>query len=55
MPTTRRVIPPEERFQFLDDDELDKKLQPLQNSNTTKTDKKTEQKFINYLQKSFIA
>ena len=49
MAAKRKILPPEERFEFLEDDELEEKVKSLQNVNTKKTDKKTERKFIKYL------
>ena len=49
MSKKRKRLPPEERFKFLDDTELEQKLQNLENKNTRKTDCKTERKFMQYL------
>ena len=37
-----KILAPEERFMFLNDEELEEKVEGLENKNTNKTDKKTE-------------
>ena len=41
----------EERFEFIDNDALQAKIDGLENKNTTKADAKAEKKFITYLKK----
>ena len=45
----RNIVPNEERFEFIDDDELEAKRLQLKNQNTIKSDTKCENKLINYL------
>ena len=49
MSTPKRVLPAEERFEFIDDDVLQAKIDGLKNKDTTKADAKTEKKFATYL------
>ena len=50
MPCKRKLVPPEQHFEFLDDDELEEKKKSFQNKNTTKADLKTHRQFTQYLE-----
>ena len=50
MPPKRKLVPEEERFVFIDDDELEQKKKSFQNKNTTKADLKAHRKFTKYLE-----
>ena len=50
MPRKRKIVPPEERFVFIDDEELENKKKSFQNKNTTKADLKAHHKFTQYLE-----
>ena len=45
------VLPVEERFEFIDNDALQAKIDGLKNKNITKADAKAEKKFVTYLKK----
>ena len=49
MSTKQPVLPPDQRFEFIDDEELEAKIQGLKNRNTTKADTK----FVTYLEEVF--
>lgn len=45
----RKVIPEEDRFNFIGDEDLKKKREDLKNDNTIKADKKAEKLFVMWL------
>ena len=51
MPRKHKIVPEEERFEFLTDKELIEKRLKLKTKNTTKADKKADKIFANYLRR----
>ena len=54
MSVKHKIVSPEDKLVFLNDDELDEKIKWLENTITSKADCKTERHFMQYIKKKDI-